>query len=505
MPRTTVHRFGSCELDEARRQLRRSGEVVRIGPQIFDLLLELVRQSHRVVRHDELRSTVWRDRAISEAAMHASVSRARAAVGDRHGSTPMIRTFPRYGYRFVAAVTTEVRAAGRRIDAHTAERGYDESSVEAPAVAGYVGRASELTAIAAALDDAIAGHGALMLITGEPGAGKTRLAAEIARLGVARAMDVLIGRGDDTDHPPPFWPWAQILRGYALQHEPDEIRASLGSAGSDVARIAPALRDRCPDIAAAPPPDALNAELRVHEGLLGFVRQAAAARPLLFLIDDLQWCDAASRRVVGALAHEVAGMRALLVVLGDVSAADVGSGRAIRHLPLDGLDLEGVRRLVDDALGQASPVEFAQALTDATDGNPMVVLDTLHHLADIEVLSAGRGVWPDRDAIASAGLSAGTCAAVNRRLRRLGADCVRALGVAAVCGAEFAFDDLARVAGQPVDAIVAAIEEAAGADVVRPLDADGRRYRFTRRHVRDAIEQTLNPTRRARVRALLGA
>ena len=193
----------------------------------------------------------------------------------------------------------------------------------------------------------------------------------------------------------------------------------------------------------------------------------------------------------------------MIVVLADASGAALALAPA-RHLPLGGLGLDGVRRLVDDALGQPAPDDFVRALADATDGNPMVVLDTLHHLAHVEALNVASGVWPDRGAIARAGLSATTCAAVNRRLRRLGADCLRALAVAAVCGTDFAFDDVARVAALSDEATVAAIEEAAGADVIRPLDADGRRYRFTRRHVRDAIEQTLNPTRRARVREQLG-
>src|SRR5262249_49357120 len=107
-----VHYFGACELDETRRELRRDGEVIPVGPRVLDLLVQLVRQSHRVVPHGEIRAAVWPGRRISDAAVHACVSRARAAIGDVDDATPIIRTFTRYGYRFAALVRSEVETAG---------------------------------------------------------------------------------------------------------------------------------------------------------------------------------------------------------------------------------------------------------------------------------------------------------------------------------------------------------------------------------------------------------
>ena len=75
-------RFAGFEIDIPRRELRGAGELVSIEPQVFDLLVHLVRNHDRIVTKDELIETVWEGRAISEAALSSRISAARRAVGD---------------------------------------------------------------------------------------------------------------------------------------------------------------------------------------------------------------------------------------------------------------------------------------------------------------------------------------------------------------------------------------------------------------------------------------
>ena len=106
---TLDFRFAGFEIDIPRRELRRASELVSIEPQVFDLLVHLVRNHDRIVTKDELIETVWKGRAISEAALSSRISAARRAIGDSGAEQKLIRTLNKRGFRFVGAV----QAAGK--------------------------------------------------------------------------------------------------------------------------------------------------------------------------------------------------------------------------------------------------------------------------------------------------------------------------------------------------------------------------------------------------------
>jgi TolB-like protein len=99
--------FGDCALDMDRRELRRGTTLVAIEPQVFDLLVHLVRHRDRVISKDELLASVWQGRAISESALFNRVNAARSAIGDSGVRQDLIKTLPRRGLRFVGAVREE--------------------------------------------------------------------------------------------------------------------------------------------------------------------------------------------------------------------------------------------------------------------------------------------------------------------------------------------------------------------------------------------------------------
>ena len=97
-------RFDEFEIDLGQQELRRSGEVVRIEPQVFELLVYLVRNSNRIVSKEELIEAVWQGRVISEAALSSCVSAARRAIGDSGKDQRLIRTASKRGFRFVGSL-----------------------------------------------------------------------------------------------------------------------------------------------------------------------------------------------------------------------------------------------------------------------------------------------------------------------------------------------------------------------------------------------------------------
>lgn len=99
--------FGDCRLVPARRELWRDGEIVHVEPQVFDLILHLVRNRDRVVSQDELLETLWSGRIVSESTFRSRINAARGVLGDSGRRQALIRTFPRRGFRLVGEVVEE--------------------------------------------------------------------------------------------------------------------------------------------------------------------------------------------------------------------------------------------------------------------------------------------------------------------------------------------------------------------------------------------------------------
>ena len=101
-----LYRFAEFEIDVSQQELRRLGEPVHIEPQVFDLIVHLVRNRDRIVSKDELIETIWNGRIISEAALSSRINGARRALGDTGADQAFIRTLHKRGFRFVGDVQT---------------------------------------------------------------------------------------------------------------------------------------------------------------------------------------------------------------------------------------------------------------------------------------------------------------------------------------------------------------------------------------------------------------
>ena len=112
---------------------------------------------------------------------------------------------------------------------------------------GFVGRDRELRELLDALEEAASRRGRLILLGGEPGIGKSRLADELATPARGRGYQVLWGRGWEDAGAPPYWPWVQALRAHVRSSEAEEVSRQLGSGAADVALMLPELRELIPD------------------------------------------------------------------------------------------------------------------------------------------------------------------------------------------------------------------------------------------------------------------
>src|SRR5262245_34634714 len=244
----------------------------------------------------------------------------------------------------------------------------------------FVGRETEMTALHAGLDEALAGRGRLFFVLGEPGVGKTRLAGELARRARERSARVLVGRAWETEGAPPFWPWAQAVRAYLAEDDGETARNDIRPYADDLARLVPDLRELLPVLNPLPGAESEQVRFQLFESFARFVEASARRRPLVLVLDDLHWFDAPSLSLLEFLARGL-GTSAMLVVgtyrelglprehvLRRVVAAAVREPTT-RSLELSGLGESDVMRLVEDATGESPPVALVKALVQETEGN----------------------------------------------------------------------------------------------------------------------------------------
>jgi eukaryotic-like serine/threonine-protein kinase len=374
----------------------------------------------------------------------------------------------------------------------------------------FVGRADELTALATDLDAAVAGHGGVVLLAGEPGIGKTRLAEELAARATARGALALWGRCWEGEGAPAFWPWVQLVRGYVQASDPVELGHDMGTGAADIAQVVPAVAERLPDLPAPPPVEPEVARFRLFDSLSAFFRAAAARRPLLLILDDLHWADAPSLALLRFLSRELEPAGPLVVGIyrhGEVDSrhpllatlADLTRGQR-REVLLCRLEQRDVACFVAEMAGVEPSPELVIALHRRTDGNPFFVTEMVRLLAgEGRLLRAGRDV-----PVPAATLPEGVRAVVAERLGRLSGDCERVLEVAAVVGRDFDLRLLQTAGGLEGERLLELLEEAEAAGVVAALAGELGRWRFAHALVREVLYEGLSAARRVRLHGLVG-
>ncbi len=274
-----------------------------------------------------------------------------------------------------------------------------------------VGREHVRAALRAALDESRAGSGRTVLLSGEPGIGKSAL---LTWLIDEAAPDALVLRGFcwEGDGTPPYWPWTQVLRASGLPAGVlGEAAWLLGANGTQE-----------PDTAAA----AVDAQFRLCDAVAGaLVGQASAGRPVVVVLDDLQWADEPSLSLMSFLARAAAISPVLVVGAfrdGEASSRLAELCVQAQHVPLAGLTLPEVEELVAGMPGPSPDPRIARQMWERAGGNPFFVRE----LTQL-VQAYGADEAPSR-------LPASVVEVVRRRLARLSTECTRLLDWAAVAG-----------------------------------------------------------------------
>ncbi|HUI26841.1 MAG TPA: AAA family ATPase, partial [Candidatus Kryptonia bacterium] len=374
----------------------------------------------------------------------------------------------------------------------------------------FAGRGAELETITAIWRDTLAAHSHTVFLAGEPGIGKTRLAAETARLAHAAGATVLCGRCDE-DLGVPFQPFVEALA-YFIEHTPVEhLGDQLGPYAGELVRLIPELGVKLPNLPAPLRSDPETERYRLFDSIARWLASASAVRPLVLVLDDLHW---AAKPTLLLLRHVVrAAAAAPLLIVGTHRDTDIDSNHpltalladlrrvpGVERLSLSGLDETAVEALVESIAGRTTDAvgsSLTRALSEETDGNPFFVGEIVRHWVESGAMRQRVGQLVSAEGVSEVGIPDSIRDVVGRRLDRLPGDASKILTLAAVVGRDFDLGTLTALTDDRDDAVLAAIEAAIAAGLVEEIGVDA--YRFAHSLVRTTLYEALSDTRRVRL------
>ena len=367
----------------------------------------------------------------------------------------------------------------------------------------FVGRDDELERLGQLWKEAEAGELRVALLAGEPGVGKTRLAAELAGRVHDEGATVLAGRCDE-DLGVPYQPFVEALRHF-MDHAP-LLAGRLGRYGGELARLVPELSEQVPGLPAPMRSDPETERYRLFDAVAAWLDVASAEEPLLLVLDDLQWAAKPTLLLLRHVVRAGCGRAFILGTYRDTElthdhplvelVADLRRQGHVDRLSLSGLDDIGVRAFVEQASGAAldeTGLAVARVVYEETEGNPFFVREVLRHLAETGAIERREGGWTTRLSVDELGIPEGVRDVVGRRLSRLSEDANQTLRVAAVVGAEFELGVVQLAGGLDEDRLLAAVEQATVARLVTELSAT--RFRFAHALVRVTLYESLTASR----------
>ncbi len=370
--------------------------------------------------------------------------------------------------------------------------------------ATFVGRSLEVAAGKRLLEALADGQSRSVLIVGEPGVGKSSLAGAIGQTAAASGFVVLYGHCDEGLRAP-YQPVVEAF-GSWLEACPDATLARvLGKGAPELVRLWPDLARRLP--ALVPPAEAEpeTQRWRLFDAVASLAAAIAGEQPLLLVVDDLHWAEAATALMLRHLCDAAVPRMGVLATSRDRDADgdtrfafdEFSTARDLRLLSLAGLEAGEVGEFIALHAGERPPDEFSRWLKEETDGNPFFLGALITHLAESGMLLTPTGEWLTPAQLNDLEIPSGVRLMIERRLGRLDPRPRQALDAAAVVGQTFDVTTVASVLGIGLDETIDALEEAVKAGLLREQGPG--RLCFAHALVRHAATANLSLTRQARL------
>ena len=372
-----------------------------------------------------------------------------------------------------------------------------------------LGRDAEWRSLETRWDAARQGRHQLVVLTGEPGIGKSRLAFEFAR-SVASNAAVLVGRCD-REQLVPFAPFVELLQWLVRVLPAALLRERLADVDGSIelAQLLPDLATRLRMRSASVPLTTEGRRYRMFEAFAGLLRATSRREPILLVIEDVHWADRGSMLLLRHLVRAAYDARICTIVTyceAEASrsawceeiVADLRREPSATHVALGGLSEGHVRDFVGAWTDHRAAAYLAELVAGSTQGNPLFIIEMLRHLSDPVMLSrldaAGGGMN-----LTELGLPQSLRELIGRRLSGLSDSCNKLLTLAAVTGREFHISTVEALDGRSEEVVLDCMDEAVAANVLREVPSVPGRFSFTHAIVRETLYSRLTAARRVRV------
>jgi len=379
-----------------------------------------------------------------------------------------------------------------------------------------VGRDSELRELKSSLELAAGGSGQVVLVEGEPGIGKSRLIQEAQVYARIRGFAVLVGRCYEQETGIPYLPFIEQFTGRFSGMGPAEMRDELGDAAPEFVKLIPEVQRVLTEVTPSMPLEPAQERLRLFASVSDVFIRLSRRTPVVLILEDLHWADAASLRLFQHLARALRGER--VAVLGSYRDVEVERGhplgdtlremnreRLFNRLSLRRLPRDGVGTMIQSMFEvERVSDEFLDLLYRETEGNPFFVEEVMKALVEEGALYRDDGRW-QRKEIAQIDIPQSIREVIGRRLEHISEPCRRALSLAAVIGRRFRFETLQAAGELPEEDLLTALEEAIQAQLVREESAAGEvEYDFVHALIREVLYEQLSLRRRMTLHQKIG-
>ena len=257
----------------------------------------------------------------------------------------------------------------------------------------FVGRGEQMDVLRADLEETMSGRGRFIMIEGEQGIGKSRMAHELAVYAEERGAKVLWGWADEAGASTSYWPWAQAIRAHVQDTDADQLKRELGEGASEIAVIVADVRQKL--VGLEPPPDMDDSQqpsFRLYDAVTSFLKEASDECPLVIVFDDLQRADDSTLALLRFIVPELSTMRVMLIGTMLPSSTLPGSHplteiltyfkrrRLLQRVLLSELSMDEVDSIVRHNYGVSLSSTFLTGLYSQTKGNPLALSEVANTL-----------------------------------------------------------------------------------------------------------------------------
>lgn len=353
------------------------------------------------------------------------------------------------------------------------------------------------------------GRGHCLLMSGEPGSGKTRLAREVIVQATLDGGVVLSGACYEYEATTPYLPFVEAFRRWVREQKDDaNLRELIGEGASQIAKLVPEIETRIGPFQVRQDLPAHEERLLFFDAVTNVFARLAKRQSLLFYLDDLHWADSGTLWLLGHLIRNLREERVLIVAsYRDTeldrahplarALVDWNRERLSTRIVLKRFGPDETRAQITALLDENISGDFSEAVYRETEGNPFYVEEVMKALIEQGSLTRESGRWK-RCELADLVIPQSVKEAIGNRLDRVSAECNEVLRAAAVLGKSFTIDELMAAAdGQNENTLLDALDEAVAAQLLA-ADRD-EAFVFTHDKIREVLYEELNPIRRRRL------